>query len=151
MATIVHDTFRDGLLGDPLGTTTTVDLIADTIKVDLVDGADLSSPAGPPAASWDDYADINQATAVVATQTLASKTVGAGDGLGIGIFDAADVTFTSVTGDSCEHLVMYKDAGGAEANDPLIITWDSATTGIPVTPNGGDIVVTWAGGGILSI
>jgi hypothetical protein len=25
----------------------------------------------------------------------------------------------------------------------LLITWDSASTGLPVTPNGGDITATW--------
>lgn len=51
--------------------------------------------------NWDDFS-----AAVVGTpQTLASKTVTGG------VADAADVTFTAVTGNSVEALAIYKDTG----------------------------------------
>jgi hypothetical protein len=40
--------------------------------------------------------------------------------------------------------VIYKDTGTA-ATSPLIAYIDTAT-GLPVTPNGGDITVTWDNG-----
>lgn len=52
----------------------------------------------------DNLDDIN-AGAVGTDQTLASKTVTAG------VADAADATFTSVTGNSVEALILYKDTG----------------------------------------
>ena len=58
-----------------------------------------------------------------------------------GAADAADCTFTSVTGSSIEAIVIYKDTG-TEATSPLIAYIDTAT-GLPITPNGGDIIVTW--------
>lgn len=61
-----------------------------------------------------------------------------------GACDADDVTFTSVTGVTAEALVIYKDTGDT-ATSPLIAYLDSAT-GLPITPNGGDIIVTWDNG-----
>lgn len=147
MATIVHDTLRNGQLGNPNGTTTTVDFDTDDIRPCLVDDTDLSAPSGPPLVTWDDWADVNQGTLVDDGSNLSSKTVGS---VGVGIFDAADYVHASVTGDDADYLILRKyDA--TDANSTLIVTYDSATTGLPVSPNGGDITDQWAGGGILSI
>jgi len=61
-----------------------------------------------------------------------------------GAADANDVTFTSVTGASIEAIILYKDTG-TDATSPLIAFIDTAT-GLPITPNGGDIIVTWDNG-----
>lgn len=61
-----------------------------------------------------------------------------------GVADAADVTFTSVTGLQSEALVIFLDTG-VDANDTLIAYIDTAT-GLPVTPNTGDIIVQWSDG-----
>ena len=61
-----------------------------------------------------------------------------------GAADANDVTFTSVTGASIEAIIIYKDTG-SDATSPLIAYIDTAT-GLPITPNGGDIIVTWDNG-----
>jgi hypothetical protein len=61
-----------------------------------------------------------------------------------GAADANDVTFTSVTGASIEAIVLYRDTG-VDATSPLIAFIDTAT-GLPITPNGGDIIVTWDNG-----
>lgn len=61
-----------------------------------------------------------------------------------GVCDAGDVTFSAVTGDPCEALIIYKDTG-TEATSPLLAYIDTAT-GLPVTPNGGNITVTWDSG-----
>ena len=61
-----------------------------------------------------------------------------------GAADANDMTFTSVTGASIEAIVLYKDTG-TDATSPLIAFIDTAT-GLPITPNGGDIIVTWDNG-----
>ena len=49
-----------------------------------------------------------------------------------------------MTGDPSEALLIYKDTG-TEATSPLIAYIDTAT-GLPVTPNGGNITVTWDNG-----
>ncbi len=71
--------------------------------------------------------------------TLTSKT--ATDGAA----DAADITFSSVSGDTVGSLVLYKDVSGVEGSSPLI-AWIDTATGLPITPNGGDIIVTWDNG-----
>jgi hypothetical protein len=72
-------------------------------------------------------------------QTLTSVTVTNG------VFDAADVTFTSVAisgSKTVQALVIYKSTGTASTS-PLIAYIDGFTA---VTPNGGNITVTWDNG-----
>jgi len=143
LATIVHDDFRDGLLGKPDATVSTIDFDTDVIDLSLLDETDSTTIT----AAYIDYAEVNAAV-VVDTGTLASITIGV---LGTGVLDSTTThTFTAVTGDAADFLVMWKNLTGPSSS-PLAITWDSATTGLPVLPNGGDIIITWAGGGILSI
>lgn len=68
-----------------------------------------------------------------------SKTVTAG------VADAADLTFTAVTaGAACQALVIFKDTG-TDSTSKLIAYIDTGA-GLPVTPNGGDITVSWDNG-----
>lgn len=140
MATVVHDDFRDAQLGNP--THSTVDFDTDNIDVSLLDQTD----SGTITAATVDYDEVDTAT-VVATGNLATITIGT---VGTGVLDAADTTFSSVSGDAADYLTLWKNSG-TPATSPLAVTWDSATTGLPVTPNGGDITVQWAAGGILTI
>lgn len=61
-----------------------------------------------------------------------------------GAADADDVTFQSVSGDSVEALLLYKQ-GVPESNGDLI-AWIDSASGLPIIPNGGDIIVTWDNG-----
>jgi hypothetical protein len=67
-----------------------------------------------------------------------------------GVFDGADVTFTAVTGNSAEALIIYIDTGTA-GTSPLVAFIDTGVTGLPVTPNGGNIAVTWNATGIFAL
>lgn len=109
--------------------------LADSILLVLVDhGADIPLPA------TDDFLDDILAGARIATSgAFTAKTFTAG------IFDAADVTLVAVTGVSCESIVIYDNTPGTEATKDLIAFIDTAT-GLPVTPNGGDIIVQWDNG-----
>lgn len=67
-----------------------------------------------------------------------------------GAADAADSTFAAVAGPSIEALVVYKEVvdGSSVPDDTqsvLVVYIDSAT-GLPIVPNGGDIIVTWDNG-----
>lgn len=63
-----------------------------------------------------------------------------------GVCDGGDITFTSVpTGGALEYLLIFMDDGVADSSSPLIALIDTAT-GLPVTPNGGDINVQWDNG-----
>jgi len=63
-------------------------------------------------------------------------------------FDANDVTFTSVTGDQAEQVLIFNESAGADSTDILICKFGTAT-GLPVTPNGGNIVVQWNASGVF--
>ena len=104
----------------------------DTINVALIDTGTYTYSAAHD--FWDDAV----AGLVGSVQALGSKTVTSG------VFDAADTTFTSVSGATVEALIIYKSTG-VNSTSPLIAYIDTGT-GFPVTPNGGNIVVTWDSG-----
>jgi hypothetical protein len=60
------------------------------------------------------------------------------------VFDADDITLTAVTGDQFESIVVYRDTG-TESTSDLIAFFDTAT-GLPFTPSGGDITISWDNG-----
>lgn len=62
----------------------------------------------------------------------------------LGVADAADETCSTVSGAEFEYICLYEDSG-TPATSPLICCIDTAT-GLPCTPNGGDIIVQWDSG-----
>lgn len=68
-----------------------------------------------------------------------------------GTFDGSDLTYTSVSGNSVEALVVYRKNSGANTTWPLVAYIDTGVTGLPVTPNGGNITVTWNASGIFTL
>lgn len=68
-----------------------------------------------------------------------------------GVFDGADVTFPTVSGATAEALVIYVKNAGANTTWQLVAYIDTGVTGLPVTPNGGNITVTWNASGIFQL
>lgn len=62
-----------------------------------------------------------------------------------GLLDGDNLTYTSVTGNSVEAIVLYVKNAGANTTWPLVAYID----GLSVTPNGGNITVTWNASGIV--
>ena len=111
-----------------------INWMTDTIKVLLVD-----TGAYTPQTSVHQYlSDIPTSARIAGPVTLTAKSTTGGAA------DAADITFTAVSGASIEAIIIYVDSG-TEATSPLIAFIDTAT-GLPITPNGGDIIVTWDNG-----
>jgi hypothetical protein len=106
---------------------------SDTIKLYLIDTADYTV-----AIDTHEFASDVAAASKVATATLAGKSSA------LGVADANDTVFSAVTGDPSEALILWKDTG-TQSTSPLIAYIDTAT-GLPVTPNGGDITVQWDSG-----
>jgi len=125
MANELYDKGREGFLDG------SIDWDTDDIRCILVDTADYSVDL----AAHDNLDDIPSGARVATSGALTGKTVVAG------VADADDVTFPTVTGDPSEALVIYKHTG-TESTSRLIAYIDDAT-GLPVTPNGGDITVQW--------
>ena len=67
-----------------------------------------------------------------------------------GLLDGADVTFTAVSGPTAEATILYIDTGSS-ATSRLVAYIDTGVTGLPVTPNGGNIGVTWNASGIFAL
>lgn len=63
-----------------------------------------------------------------------------------GAADGNDVTFTAVTGGTISNILIYKDGGTSNETDSMLIAIIGSATGLPITPNGGDIIVTWDNG-----
>ncbi|ENU18649.1 hypothetical protein F994_02776 [Acinetobacter bohemicus ANC 3994] len=111
-----------------------INWMTDTVKCLLVD-----TGAYTPQTSVHQYLSDIPTSARVAGPVLMSAKSTAG-----GAADAADVTFTAVSGNSIEAIIVYIDSG-SENTSPLVAYIDTAT-GLPITPNGGDIIVTWDNG-----
>lgn len=90
-----------------------------------------------------DLADITGTAIEETSGNLASKTVTDG------VADAADVTFTAAAGDACDQAVGYYDSTVA-ATSILLWRFDTAT-GLPVTLNGGDVVLQFNASGIFAL
>ena len=70
----------------------------------------------------------------------------------LGVVDGNNVTFTAVAaGPNLEALVLYRKNTGANTTWLLVAYLDTLVTGLPVTPNGGDITVTWSASGIFAL
>jgi hypothetical protein len=118
-------------------------LSAGTVKVALVDTGVYTYATSDQFYDAGTGTDVQSAT-VGTPQTIGSKT------FTNGVFDGADVTFSTVTGSTVEALVIYVDTG-TPTTSPLVAYIDTSVTGLPVTPNGGDISVTWNASGIFAL
>ncbi len=128
MANALYDKGRQGFLDGLIAWST------DTIKLTLIDLADYT----PDLVNHEFYSSIPVAARVATSSAFTAKTSTAG------VADAADVTLPTVTGDQSEALIIWKDTG-VEGTSRLIAFIDTAT-GLPVTPNGGDITIVWDNG-----
>jgi hypothetical protein len=129
VASVLYPKFKEALLKAD------IDLENDTIKAVFIDSADYTYSA-----AHDFLDDVAGGSIVGTAQTLGTKT------LTNGVFDAADSTFTAVTGDPVEAILIYKDTGVAGTSN-LIALIDGLTT----TPNGGNLTISWNASGIFAL
>jgi hypothetical protein len=133
MANAIYPKYKEAILQSAANS----NMSSGTVKVALVDTGTYTYSS-----AHEFYSSVS---GVVGTpQTIGSKT------LTNGVFDGADVTFTAVSGASCEALVIYIDTGTA-GTSRLIAFIDTGVTNLPVTPNGGDISITWSASGIFAL
>jgi hypothetical protein len=120
-------------LGAEKLTSAAIDLVADTIKVALV------KTAYTPNLATDEF------YSTVSTHVIGTPVTLTGKSDTLGVFDAADPTFSAVAaGDTALGVVIYKDTGVA-GTSPLIALIDQIT-GFPLATNGGDIQIVWSNG-----
>jgi hypothetical protein len=129
MSNRLYDVSRQGYL------TGTLDWDSDSMKAAL-----LSISYSPNYSTDQHFSDVSTFQ-VGSSVALTSVTSGAG------VAEAANVTFTAVTGLQVGSVVVYKDTG-TPSTSPLIFLVNTGT-GLPVTPDGTDIVVSWFSGQIF--
>lgn len=101
------------------------------IHVDLVDTNDFTNSL----TTFQFRSSIPAIARIATFGPLIGKT------LALGVLDANDYTFSTVIGDQAEALIYWINTG-SDATSPLLVFVDSATSGLPVTPNSGNIAVT---------
>lgn len=135
MANALFDPGREGfLLGE-------IDWDTATIKSSLVRGYTFSAA----------HKFVSDVTGAGGTLVATSGAMGSKTGTN-GVADAADVTHTAVaSGAAITSIIIFQSSavgGGADvaASAQRLIGFIDTATGLPVTPNGGDIAVTWDNG-----
>ncbi|MND43191.1 hypothetical protein D3C80_339830 [compost metagenome] len=126
MANALYDKGREKFL------TGAINASADTLKCALI------KDTYAPTLGSDEFFSTLSSHVVGTPQTLTSKTVTGG------VLDAADVTFSAVPTAAVKYCAIYKDTGSASTS-PLIALFDTAA-GLPVSTNGGDIIIAWDNG-----
>jgi hypothetical protein len=140
MANAIYDIYKTAILSASSNVSLTVDDATDGPFCALVDTGTYSFSQ-----SHDFYNDLS---GIVGTdQRITTPTVGS---VAEGVFDGDNLTYTSVTGASIEALVIYRHNSGANTTWRLVAYIDDGG-GIGVTPNGGNITVTWNASGIFKI
>lgn len=124
----VFAAYKESLLDSTAPNLTAVDL-----QLVAVDGADYTLDL----ATHNFLDDVPSGARVATSGNLANKTITGGT------FDADNLApaFTAVTGDPFEMILLFH-ATGSDATARLLAAWD-AGTGLPATPNSGDMNVSF--------
>ena len=133
MANAIYPKYKEALIQSSSDSS-----LAGTVKAALVDTGTYTYSAS--------HQFLSSLTGVVGT----AQTIGATKSYTNGVFDGGDVSYTAVTGNSAEAIVLYIDTGVA-GTSRLVAFIDTGVTGLPVTPNGGDINITWNASGIFAL
>lgn len=138
MANAIYPKFKEALMGAAADSTLNAAEGTTGVFAALVDTGTYTYSA-----AHEFYSSLS---GIVGTdQEITTKTISNGT------FDGDNVTFTAVSGNSCEAIVLYRKNAGANTTWRLIAYIDTSVTGLPVTPNGGDIYITWNASGIFTL
>lgn len=139
MANAIYPPYKGFLLGASASVSLNVNDATDGPFCQLTDtGAYTYS------AAHDFYDDV-VAGNVGTTQRIVNPTIVAG------LFDGDNLTYTAVSGATVEALIIYRHNAGANTTWKVVAFIDTGVTGLPVTPNGGDITVTFNASGIFQL
>lgn len=138
MANAVYPEYKEFLLGASANVSLNVDDATDGPFCALVDTGTYTYSA-----AHDFYNDLS---GVVGTdQRISTPTIANGT------FDGDNLTYTAVSGATVEALVIYRHNAGANTTWKLVAYIDTSVTGLPVTPNGGNVTITWNASGIFTL
>ena len=141
MANAVYPLYKTSLLSASANLSLTVDDTTDGPFCALVDTGTYTYSAA--------HEFFTSLSGIVGTdQRIVTPTAGS---VSDGTFDGDNLTYTAVSGASVEALIIYRKNAGATSTHRLVVYLDTSVTGLPVTPNGGDITVTWNASGIFTL
>lgn len=141
MANAVYPLYKTAILTAGANTSLDQNTVGDGPYCSLVDTGTYTYSAA--------HQFFSSLSGIVGTdQRITTPTAGT---VSAGTFDGDNVTYTAVTGATVEALVIYRHNAGANTTWRLVLYLDTSVTGLPVTPNGGDITVTWSASGIFTI
>jgi len=135
MANVIYPKWKEALMNGEASAA----LDSSDVKLVLIDTDDYTY-----AGTHEFLDDVAAAARVATTAALSSKVVSSEN------FDAADVSFSSVTGDECEAIIVFNDTGTATTSR-LVAYYDTGITNFPITPNGGDIDITINASGLFDL
>ena len=127
MATFLYDTGRDNFANG------NIDWVNDDIRLVFIDDADYTVDSANDATLADIAVAARVATSAAALSSLSTAA---------GVVDAADHTLTAVSGDEFEAIVIVAYNTGTPDNS-LLIAYIDNYSGLPATPNGGNITVAF--------
>ena len=125
MATAIYDKGRENFCKG------NIDWLNNNIKFLFADSADYTVSLS----THDALDDIAAPGRVAISGNLSGKDTTNG------VLDASDTTVTSVSGDQFEAIVIYKDSG--TENTSYLVAYIDNYTGLPCTPNSGNITVAF--------
>ena len=154
----VYNIAKAAALGVPTEVAATLDLSNDVVRIALFD-----NEGGSP---YSFNADHDYVSTVFDGGATGEEFTGTGynrqgtTGISVstddtddeGVFDADDVTFSSIDGATIAAALSYKQVGGDDqspSDDPLLAHLTS--TDFPLTANGGDVTLNFATEGIVNI
>ena len=134
MTDAIYPKYKEALLSRAAD----VALDSETVKVSLVDTDILSY------SSLDQYYSDLDANGVIGTATLANVDVTNG------VLDADDVSIVPDSNTESEALLLWIDTANTETS--RLVAWlDDSVTGLPITPNGSNVEITWNASGIFQL
>ncbi len=141
MASQFYNDFMDNVFGAPISGAR-IDLDTDNIRFQLTDEGAAAFDA-----TDQDLADIVAGLVTNGeSANLSALTVGV---VGDGVWDHGDEVLTAVTGAESEAVNYYLESG-TDGTSGLMSNHDDWTN-LPITPNGGNITIAPAAGGVFSV
>jgi hypothetical protein len=89
---------------------------------------------------YTDLTGIQNVATALTTPTLTSN-----------VFSADGLVFVGVTGTTIGALVIFRQNSGANSTWRLVLYEDTSIIGLPMVPNGGNLLVTWNTQGIFAL
>jgi hypothetical protein len=164
MANTVFNTFKKFSVGSSSGAFKKISLLTNTIKVALVttgyvvdpDDNLFSDGTTSDAASY----ELNNTTGGYAggiggstgRKTLASKTMTQDNTNNRAVFDATDVTWTSINAGTAGAAILLREGGaGTTTSDTGTTMICYIDSGFPIVTNSGDLTISWSTAGIIDL